>query len=151
MVYYQVLPLLFLCRVLVMFDCLVTRQRILLQKLLYSYQFLIWLFLIQITALSKTVATELEVWNSEHAASSEPKLNVINLFRLPHRDDITVALKPVHGEIARHIHNIVLWHFAACASMNYHTSQYPGHEANLHPQWVKLYPIGCVESGLMCR
>jgi len=39
---------------------------------------------------TKTVATPLELWNSEQLHAIEPRVNVINLFRLPHRDEIII-------------------------------------------------------------
>jgi len=63
-------------------------------KLLYSYEYLIWLFLIRIATLvwvfrptysvTKTVATvTLEFWDSDELHAIEPRVNVINLLRLP--------------------------------------------------------------------
>jgi len=52
MVCYQAVSVLFLYRFLVMLDWQLTRRRILLKKLLNSYQCLTWLFLIRITTHS---------------------------------------------------------------------------------------------------
>jgi len=63
-----------------MLDWQVTRRRILLQKLLHSYQYLTWLFLIRISTHSyvlrpgtKTVAITWEFWNSGQAAGDWAK------------------------------------------------------------------------------
>jgi len=38
----------------------------------------------------------------------------------------------------------VLWHFAACTSVNCRTSQCPGHDVKMRPHQVKLYLTGFV-------
>jgi len=68
-----------------MLDWLVTRPQILLQKLLYYYRYVTWLFLIPIATYSctKIVATCLEVWNLKQAACGWTKGERNPLFCLP--------------------------------------------------------------------
>jgi len=44
------------------------------------------------------------------------------LYRLSTVDAHTVAMQPIHGTITGHYHEIVLWHFATCTSVNCPTS-----------------------------
>jgi len=66
----------------------VTLRRILLEKLLYSYQFLTWLFLIRITTHSyvlKPLCWNSKIKNKMHAI--EPRVNLINFFYSPRQDE----------------------------------------------------------------
>jgi len=49
---------------------------------------------------------------------AHPHLVGAQSCRLSHVDAPTVALKPVMGKYLDIVHNIVLWHFATCTSVN---------------------------------
>jgi len=67
------------------------------------------------------------------------------LCRMSPVDAHTVDLRPVMAIDI--IHNIVLWHFATCTSVNCLTCVLV--MTKVHPQRVKLHRKGCVGSGLV--
>jgi len=68
-------------------------------------------------------------------------------YRLSTADTHNVALQPIHGKIIQHYSQ---YSGAFCCVQKCELSYiYPEHNAKLHPHQVKLYRIGCVESGLV--
>jgi len=78
-------------------------------------------------------------------------VNRVHLCRLSSVDAHTVyCLETSHGKTTIDIiHDIVLWHFATCTSVNRLNYMCPGRDIKLHPHRVNLYRIGFVGSGLV--